>query len=476
MLLKTFTLQSMLGNRSTNDTEPSGMKRYNLLTLLGLAALSAFVPRLLADYPIASHRYLADPASLVTKDEVYLYCSNDDESPVGGSYVIPNIICVSSRDMKNWTDHGSVFRATDSTKWAKKTWAPAAIKRDGRFFLYFGNGGANIGVVTAPTPIGPFTDPLGTYLISSRTPGVQPATNIWLFDPAVFIDDDGQAYLYFGGNGDNNVRVVKLKRDMISLDGEVMKMSATNFFEASWMHKRNGIYYFSYSTQPKAQMRIDYMTSDNPTNGFTYRGVVADQPPINNNNNHAAEFQFKGQWYHAYHNRIVAKQAGIPTGFRRNLALEQFNYNEDGTIQKVTYTTNGVAQLGHLDPYVRVEGETFYAQSGVKTEPCSEGGMNLTELNNGDWVKLVGVDFGTKGAKKFIASVASAEQGGTIELRLGAPDGTLVGTCKVEDTSGWQKWKSVSCEVSGAAGVQDLCLKFVGGEKPLLNLDYWKFE
>jgi arabinoxylan arabinofuranohydrolase len=263
---------------------------------------------------------------------------------------------------------------------------------------------------------------------------------------------------------------------MISLDGEVMKMGAPYFFEASWMHKRNGVYYFSYSTQPKAQMRIDYMTSDNPTNGFTYRGVIADQPPVNNNNNHASEFQFKDRWYHAYHNRIVAKQAGIPAGFRRNLAIESLGYNEDGTLQKVTYTTNGVAQVGHLDPYVRVEGETFNAQSGVKTEPCGAGGMNLADIDNGGWVKLAGVDFGTPGAKKFTASVASAGLGGSIELRLGGPAGKLIGTCTVENTGGWQKWKDVSCEVSGAVGVQDLCLKFVGGEKPVLNLDYWRFE
>ena len=452
------------------------MKPKCLFPVCGLATLFAIAPQLFADYPIASHRYLADPAALVTQDEVYIYCSNDDESPVEGSYVIPTIICVSSRDLKNWTDHGSVFRASDSTTWAKKTWAPAAIERDGKFFLYFGNGGVNIGVASAPGPTGPFTDPLGKPLITHNTPGVQPATNMWLFDPAAFIDDDGQAYLYFGGNGDHNVRLVKLKRDMISLDGDVMKMTATNFFEAAWMHKRNGVYYFSYSTQPKAGMRIDYLTSDNPTNGFTYRGVVADQPPINHDNNHASIFQFQGRWYHAYHNRIVAKEAGIPTGFRRNLALEQLDYNDDGTIQKITYTTNGVAQLGHLNPYVRVEGETFNAQSGVETEPCSSGGMNLSDLDNGDWVRIAGVDFGSRGAKKFRAQVASAETGGSIELRIGSPDGKLIGTCKVENTGGWQNWNDVSCEVSDATGIQDLYLKFVGGEKSLLNLDYWKFE
>ncbi len=443
----------------------------------GVGALVATAPELLADHPIVSHRYLADPSPLVTKDRVYIYCSNDDESPVGGSYNIPNVICVSSSDMKNWTDHGSVFRAADSTSWAKKTWAPAAIERDGKFFLYFGNGGANIGVAVAPTPVGPFTEPLGKALVTHGTPGIQPAKNMWLFDPGSFIDDDAQAYLYMGGNGDDNVRCARLNRDMTSIDGEVIKMNATNFFEAAWVFKRKGIYYFSYSTTPKAGMRIDYQTSDNPTNGFTYRGIVANQPPLNfNDNNHSAQFEFKGRWYHVYHNRIVSKLAGIPTGFRRNIAIEELTFAADDSINRVTYTTNGVAQNGHLNPYVRVEGETFQSQNSVETEPCSEGGANLAFLDNGDWVKIAGVDFGVKGARKFSARVASAEQGGKIEIRLGGPEGKLIGTCKVENTSGWQMWKTVSCEVSEATGVQDLCLKFAGGDKPLLNLDYWKFE
>ena len=226
-------------------TAHPALRRFTKALLLSSLLLLATVPWLRADYPIAPHRYLADPSPLVTEDRVYIYCSNDDESPLEGSYNIPDVICVSSSDMKNWTDHGSVFRAADRTTWATKTWAPAAIERDGTFFLYFGNGGANIGVASAPSPIGPFSDPLGKALITHGTPGVQPARNMWLFDPGVFIDDDGQAYIYFGGNGDDNVRAARLNRDMISLDGDVIKMNATNFFEAAWVFKRSGVYYFS---------------------------------------------------------------------------------------------------------------------------------------------------------------------------------------------------------------------------------------
>jgi len=442
---------------------------------IALLLLASFAAPLLADYPIVSNRYLADPSPLVTGDRVYVYCSNDDESPLEGSYNIPNVICVSSSDMKNWTDHGSVFRAEESTKWAKKTWAPAAIERDGKYYLYFGNGGANIGVVVSDSPTGPFEDVLGKPLIEHGTPGVQPARNMWLFDPGVFIDDDGQAYIYFGGNGDDNVRVARLKKDMVTLDGEVIKMTAPNFFEAAWVWKRNGKYYFSYSTTPKAQMRIDYMTGDDPIEGFEYAGVVANQPPVNHNNNHAAEFRFKDRWYHVYHNRIVAKEAGIPTGFRRNLAIEEFTYDKDGKIKKVEYTTDGVRQLGSVNPFARAEAETFRAQQGIETIKCDEGGLCLADLENGDWVKVVGVDF-KAGAEKFHASVACEGIGGRIEVRLGDFEGTLVGTCKVGNTGGAQQWETVSCEISGATGRKDLCLVFTGGEGPLFNVDCWKFQ
>lgn len=453
-------------------------KQKSVSSILSLAAFLAFVPHVCADYPIASHRYLADPGTLVHKDRVYIYCSNDDENPVEGGYQMSTLVCVSSSDMKNWTDHGVVFKAPDNASWAKRTWAPGVIERDGKLFLYFGNGGSNIGVASSASPTGPFTDPRGGFLINSQTPGVLPAQNMWLFDPAPFIDDDGQAYLYFGGNGDNNARVIKLNRDMISLDGPAMAMTVPNFFEAAWMHKRNGVYYFSYSTTPAAQMRIDYLTSDKPTGGFTHRGAVAAQPPMNDNNNHAAIFQFKGEWYHAYHNRYVARQAGIPPVYKRNLAVERLRYNEDGAIQPVTYTTDGVPQVGHLDPYVRVEGETFNAQSGIETEPCSEGGMNVRDIRNGDWIKIKGVDFGRAGAREFTSRVASATRGGKIELRVGSPEGALIGACEVPGTGGEQIWKAVTCAVTGTRDVQDLYLKFTGdaaGGASLFSIDWWRF-
>jgi arabinoxylan arabinofuranohydrolase len=437
-------------------------------------ALLAHAPQVLADFPIASHRYLADPGALVSNERVYLYNSNDDDNPVAGGYQMKSIVCVSSSDLVNWTDHGEVFRVPNDAGWANDSWAPAAIERNGLIYLYFGNNAGGIGVASSAAPTGPFRDARGSALVDSSTPGAS-GTNSWLFDPSVFIDDDGQAYLSFGGNGDSNARIIPLNSDMVSVAGSAVALTVPDYFEASWIFKKDGLYYFTYSTTPATGQRIDYLTSTSPSSGFSYRGVVAAQPPSNDNNNHHSMFQLGGSWYHAYHNRIVATQAGIPTTYRRNLGLERLVYNPDGTVQPVVYTTDGGLQLASLNPYVRVEAETTNAQGGIETEPCSAGGMDVTELQSGDWLAVRGVDFGSAGAQGFHASVASATNGGSIELRLDSLSGTLIGTCTVPGTGGTQIWVDSSCSVSGATGVHDLYLVFTGDSSPLFNVDYWQF-
>ena len=454
------------------------MKRKAQLLVLLFLVLFGVNQYSLADYPIVSHRYLADPGALVHNGRVYLYCSNDDDNPGDdkGGYSMRSIVCVSSSDLKNWTDHGVVFEVPRDASWAGKSWAPSPSERDGKIFLYFGNGGNGIGVAVADNPLGPFKDPIGKKLVDTSTPGVMPAQNMWLFDPMTFIDDDGQAYMYFGGNGDNNVRVIKLNRDMISVDGPAIQLSALNFFEASWMHKNNGIYYFSYSSNPRAKMRIDYMKSTSPTSGFTYGGSISLQPPENDNNNHQAIFKFKGNWYEAYHNRIVARQAKIPATFKRNLCVDQFKHNTDGTIELMVNTVDGLVQLSYVNPFERVEAETMNAQTGISTETCKAGGLNVCNIENGDWIKIKGVDFGKKGAKRFSAGVAGIVDNCQIEIRLGTLSGKLIGSCKVIPTGGLQTWKSVSCKVEKVTGIQDIYIKFIGKGEKMFNFDWWKFS
>lgn len=447
--------------------------KHRCLALLSMWAAVLFA---LADYPIVSHRYAADPAAVEFGGRLYVYCSNDDENGTNG-YVMASITCFSTEDLKNWTDHGVVFRA-NTTSWAGLTWAPSAISNQNKIYLYFANGAGSIGVATSSVPSGPFTDARGSALITGSTPGAGSPTQ-WLFDPCGFVDDDGQAYLYFGGQYPTNSRVIRLNSNLTSVNGSAQPLDTPNFFEASYIHKRTGTYYLSYSTRPDAGMVIGCVTNSNPTNGFVPQGTVLPNPPQNvYNNNHHSVVSYLGNWYIVYHNRAAALQNGLSSSdavYKRSLCIDAVNYNADGSIQQTTPTTDGLTQLKNLDPFRRVEAETLAQQSGIKTEGCGEGGLNVTSITNGSWIRVRGVNFGA-GAVAFYARVASAGGGGSIELRLDSLTGAFIGTCTVSPTGGWQTWTTVSCNVSGVSGVHDLYLRFSGGTGNLFNVNWWQFQ
>jgi len=298
-----------------------------------------------ADYPLLTTvTYSADPSCLEYNGVIYSYWSNDDNN--NGSYTMHQITCISSKDMKNWTNNGQVFQVPSGASWASNSWAPAVVYRNGYFWMYFANGGSNVGVAKSSSPTGPFTDAKGSAVVNGSTPG---ATGLeWCFDPGVLVDDDGQAYLYWGGgpNG-SNARVIKLNNDMISTSGSAVKINAPNHFEDNWIHKYNGKYYFSYSTNSSTGMKINYMMSDNPMTGWVDKGTVMNNPPSNSgNNNHHSIFQFRGNWYMGYHNRYLSIQKGIDTTYKRNAAMDQLFYNADGTMKLVNCTQSGLPLLG----------------------------------------------------------------------------------------------------------------------------------
>jgi arabinoxylan arabinofuranohydrolase len=421
-----------------------------------------------ADYPIAGHRYLADPGAVAYKGRIYVYASNDDDNKAG--YDMKSNVCVSTADLKNWTDHGIVFQVPRDASWAGMTWAPQPIQRDGTIYLYFGNSTGGIGVATSKDPTGGFKDPKGGYVASGNTAGVNKGG--WYFDPGAFIDDDGTGYLAFGGNGDKFSNIVKLGSDLISVSGSAVQLPVQSFLEASFLFKRKDSYYYVYSTTGSTGQKMDYLMSKSPMSGWAYVGTLADNPPQNGNNNQTSELEFNGQWYHVFHNRSVAKAAGIDATLKRNLGVEVLSFNDTGTMKKIVYTTDGVPQVGTLNPYERVEAETTNAQSGIETETCSEGGMDVTSIASGDWIRVRGVNFGSSGAKTFTARVAATAAGGAIELHLDTLSGTLIGTCTVPSTGGAQTWQTTTCPVTGATGIKDLYLKFTG----TFNFNYWQFD
>jgi arabinoxylan arabinofuranohydrolase len=416
-----------------------------------------------ADNPIVQTYYTADPAPMVYDGTCYLYTGHDEDTTVDNFYTMNEWRCYSTTDMVNWVDCGSPLDYK-TFSWAKgDAWASQCIPRNGKFYLYVtltNQGGARtIGVAVSDSPKGPFKDALGKPLIAKN--GAQD------IDPTVFIDSDGQAYLYWGNS---NAYYVKLNQDMISYSGSVTQISKPSaYVEGPWFYKRNNLYYLVYAGMGSSGENIPYATSTSPTGPWTSKSVIMNSQ--NSFTNHPGVIDYKGNSYFFYH-------TGNLTGggsYHRSVSLEQFNYNADGTIPSIPMTKNGPNQLGNLNPYVTTEAETICWESGIETEICSEGGMDVGNIENGDYIKVKGVDFGS-GATSFEARVASANNGGNIELRLDSPTGTLVGTCAVSGTSGWQTWTTKTCTVSGASGVHDLYLKFTGGSGYLFNVNTWKFN
>ncbi|MBE6855358.1 MAG: carbohydrate-binding protein [Ruminococcus sp.] len=447
-----------------------------IATAAGISAVMSSVPVIYADNPIVQTNYTADPAPMIYHDTFYVYTSHDLD---GSTYfTMPDWKCYSTTDMQNWTDHGSVLSYADFS-WAEENtaWAAQCIERNGKFYFYVtlvpaATGGRAIGVAVADSPEGPFEDALGKPLIGPN----------WDYiDPTVYIDEDGQAYLYFGNP---TLNYVKLNEDMISYSGSVSQIELTTegfgsrpdgddrhptlYEEGPWFYGRNNLYYMVYAASGIPE-NICYSTSPNPTGPWTFRGEIMASGG-GSFTNHSGIVDYRGRSYFAYHNGQLPGGGG----FTRSVAIEEFTYQPDGLIPKIEMTKEGPAQIEAVNPYIRNEAEKICWESGVETEVCSAGGMNVANIENGDYIKVKGVDFG-EGAEKFIASTASAESGGKIEIHLDSVTGPVVGVCNVTGTGGWQNWQEVTCHVAGASGEHDVYFVYSGGGGFLFNVDWWQF-
>src|SRR6188768_1009325 len=427
------------------------------LSAMALAAVAAIPSPARADNPIVQTFYTADPAPMVHEGRLYLYTSHDEDVTVKDFYTMNDWRLYSTADMVNWTDHGSPA-GLKSFSWGNDSaWAPQGIARNGKFYLYVplnNNSGAKIGVGVSNNVAGPFTDPLGKALAFKDSGNI---------DPTVFVDDDGQAYMYWG-NG--TLRYVKLSSDMTSTSGSITDVSLSGFTEGPWFYKRAALYYMVFAAT-SGNEKISYATSNSPTGPWTVRGDIMGTGSTFTN--HSGIVDYKGHSYFFYHN------SSLPGGnnYKRSVCVEEFSYGADGSIPKLTGTTKGPSAIAALNPFQQVEAETIAFSSGLKTEVCSDtgGGMNVTAISNGDYIKLKDVDF-ADGVTSFDARVSSAASNAKIELHLDSQTGTLLGTC---DVAGASSWTSKSCAVSGGSGKHDLFLKFVGGSGDLFKFNWWKF-
>lgn len=291
-----------------------------------------------ATNPVIKDAYTADPAALVHGDTVYLYVGHDQGHASSG-YVLNEWKVYSSKDMENWTDCGVPLTVSEFS-WARgDAWAGQVIYRNGKFYWYICAehiyGGKAIGIAVSDSPTGPFKDALGHALITNNMTSYTGIT--WDdIDPTVWIDDDGQAYLYWGNTA---LMYVKLNDDMISYSGGIVNVTDQfpSYTEAPWMYKRNGLYYMVYAMGWPEQ--IAYATSTSPTGPWTYRGVISDLTGTNCGTQHASVIEFKGQWYYISHNDALVGGSD----YSRSVYIEKFTHNADGTIPLIPMTSTGVS-------------------------------------------------------------------------------------------------------------------------------------
>jgi beta-xylosidase len=319
------------------------MKQYILVCGLALLSLGCNAQKKKAAAPIAENNpiikdtYIGDPAALVYKDSVYLYGGHDEAANDFNFYKMNEWLVYSSADMVTWKKHPVPLKASDFA-WAKgDAWAAQVIERNGKFYWYVcvEHGtipGKAVGIAVSDSPTGPFKDALGHALITNDM--TKQTSITWDdIDPTVFIDDNGQAYLYWG----NTVcKYVKLKPDMLTIDGGINVVTLPNFTEAPWLHKHKGWYYLSYAYQfPE---KIAYAMSKSPEGPWEYKGIL-NELAGNSNTNHQSIIDFKGQSYFIYHNGAIQPHGG---SFRRSVCIDKLYYNADGTLKRVVMTTEGI--------------------------------------------------------------------------------------------------------------------------------------
>ena len=245
------------------------------------------------------------------------------------------------------------------------------------------------------------------------------------------------------------------------------------YTEGPWFYKRNGKYYLLYAAGGVPE-HIAYSMGDSPEGPWKYMGEIMPLQDTGSFTNHCGVADYKGNSYFFYH---TGKLPG-GGGFGRSVAIEEFKYNPDGTFPIINATKEGVKPVSTFNPYRRVEAETIAYSEGVKSEPNAKTGLYISEIHNGDYIKVREVDFGKKGPKSFRITAASALRGGTIEVRTDSIAGNKIAEVNIPTTGGWEEWKTFNSEVKTAVtGVHDVYFVFRGRKGcKLFNLDWWEFS
>ena len=449
------------------------MKYFKSL-IFGLAVMGA--NSLSAQNPIVRDQFSADPTARIFNGKVYVFPSHDILTPEGKGlrkdwFCMADYHVFSSENLTDWTDHG-VIVSQNKVAWVDSAsysmWAPDCVERNGKYYFYFpankkvadanGRKGFGVGVAVADQPEGPYI------------PLPEPIKGVNGIDPNVFIDKDGQAYIYWAMG---NIVVAKLKDNMTELASEpqiIANLPQKGLKEGPFLFERNNIYYLTIPHVENKIERLEYAIGDNPMGPFKMTGVVMDESPVNCWTNHQSFVEYKGQWYLFYHHNDYSPKFDK----NRSIRVDSLSFNADGTIRKVTPTLRGVGvslatNKIEIDRYSN-KSETGSSIAFVDSANTFNGWKTILD-SKGAWVKYNTVDFGNE-KLKTVEVKARSVNGGILQVRLDKVDGPVIAEVKIPKSSGWNP---VEAKVSKfQAGIHNLVV--VLKDENRVEVDWVKFK
>lgn len=378
--------------------------------------------------PISSEFYCADPTAVEYNGRLYLFGTNDHQQfetagpDKDNSYeYIKSLVVMSTDDMVNWIYHGEI-NVGEVAPWITNSWAPSVVSRveeDGltHFYLYFSNNGIGVGVITSTDPVGPWSDPLGEPLISTSTPGLKNCPNP--FDPGVVIDDNGDAWLSFGGGKaatgsdymPGSSKIVKLGDDMLSFDSEFVDIPAPYFFEASELNYINGTFVYTYNCdwsdhsanwgydcEAPTMCSMVYMTTETPldSDSWVMKGEYFKNPGLSGfdySNNHTHLHKYNGNYYIFYHNMLLKNGMGI-SGAYRSLGVDMINVDEETlTIEAMGGTKDGTESVNNVDPFASNLAAELNNTAEITFDTSNMAEPVVVSDKEGSWISVRDVFF-----------------------------------------------------------------------------------
>lgn len=373
--------------------------------------------------PVITSIYTADPSAHVWEDgRIYIYASHDVD-PARGCDLMDRYHVFSSADMVHWQDEGEIL-SSDEVSWGRPEggfmWAPDCAYKNGTYYFYYPhpsgtdwNNTWKIGVATSTKPARDFVDQ--GY--------IQGLGGFAMIDPAVFVDDDNRAYLYYGGG--SVCEAGELNEDMMSIKGGMIVMEGLeDFHEAAWVFKRNGLYYLTYADNLEGNNRMRYATSKNPLGPWTYQGIFLE--PTGCSTTHGSVAEFKGKWYLFYHNQEISGE-----GTLRSVCIDELFFNEDGTIQTVIQTREGVKSVGPAPvPHPRLKEYTASEAilgGGAKLHTLEDNTQVITGFQAASaFCQLEYVDGGQGGQYEVGVLYSTPERLAKLRLQVNGRDYSLI--------------------------------------------------